>query len=156
MHIIFLLHCRHTLDRAHIHKHIRIIDGRQCCAHAGQWGERFNPWLVACSTASRCCPRRGKSCQADRKLQQGPGTALTPHRPQCASQLCLCSQGEPVHMCTHTYPLHKCVIPTASCLMVYKQTPAGKNSLPHHEPTHASICDTERLSRSPLRRWPLN
>ncbi len=99
----------------------------------GQWGERFNPWLVACSTASRCCPRRGKSCQADRKLQQGPGTALTPHRPQCASQLCLCSQGEPVHMCTHThtYPLHKCVIPTASCLMVYKQTTAG-DSLPHH------------------------
>jgi len=100
--------------------------------------------LVACSTASRCCPRRGKSCQADRKLQQGPGTALTPHRPQCASQ------GEPVHMCTHTYPLHKCVIPTASCLMVYKQTTEGKNSLPHHK-TYTNI----RLSRSPLRRPPL-
>lgn len=69
----------------------------------GQWGERFNPWLVACSTASRCCPRRGKSCQADRKLQQGPGTALTPHRPQCASQ------GEPVHMCTHTHTHTRCI-----------------------------------------------
>lgn len=37
-----------------------------------------------------------------------------------------------VHARTHTYPLHKCVIPTASCLMVYKQTTAGENSLPHH------------------------
>lgn len=35
MHIIFLLHCHHTLDHARAHKHIRIKDGRQCCAHAG-------------------------------------------------------------------------------------------------------------------------
>lgn len=47
---------------------------------------------------------------------------------------------------THTYPLHKCVIPTASCLVVYKQTTEGKNNLPHHKPTWTSVILRDSLA----------
>lgn len=55
------------------------------------------------------------------------------------------------HTHKHTYPLHKCVIPTASCLMVYKQTTAGENSVPHHAvKLHAQTSVILKDSRSLL------